>query len=57
MQQMLADLTKCSLDRVGVFKEGQEKRRGRELGGAGEILDYGSLAVVIVAKLLIAEGG
>ena len=54
---MLADLTNRPLDRVGVFKKGQEERRWREWGGAGKILDNGALAVVIVTKLPIAKGG
>jgi len=57
MQQMFADLTKRSLDGVGVFKEGQEERRGRELGGAAGILYQGAATVVKVTKLLIAKGG
>jgi hypothetical protein len=56
VQQMFADLTKRSLDRVGVFEEGQEERRGRERGRAGKILENGALAVVIVTELLVAEG-
>ncbi|MFY9844861.1 MAG: hypothetical protein WAK23_17250, partial [Terriglobales bacterium] len=57
VQQVFEDLTDCSLNRVGVFEEGQEEGCGRELGGAREILDHGALAVVIVTKLLIAKGG
>ena len=54
---MFADLTKRSLNRVGVFKERQEERRGRERGRAGRILEDGALAMVIVTKLPIAKGG
>jgi len=56
VQQMLADLTECSLDRVGVFEEGQEERRGREPGGAADILYQGAATIVKVTKLLVAEG-
>jgi hypothetical protein len=57
MQQMFADFTEPSLDRVGVFEEGQKERRGRELGGAAGILYQGAAAIVKVTKLLIAKGG
>jgi hypothetical protein len=57
VQQVIADLTKRSLDRIGIFEEGQEERRGRERGGAGKILENGALAMVVVTKLPIAKGG
>src|SRR5208282_1095907 len=57
VQQVIADLTKRSLDRIGIFEEGQEERRGRERGGPGKILENGALAIVIVTELLVAEGG
>jgi hypothetical protein len=54
---MFADLTKRSLDGVGVFEEGQEERRGREGGRAERILDDGALALVIVTELVVAKCG
>jgi hypothetical protein len=57
MQQVFADLTKSSLNRVGVFELGQEEGRGRELGGAAGILYQGAATIVKVTKLLIAKGG
>jgi len=57
LQQMVADLTKSSLNRVGVFEDGQEERRGRELGGAAGVLYQGAATIVKVTKLLIAQGG
>ena len=57
VQQILADLSNRSLDRVGVVEAGQEERRGRELGGAAAILYQGAATIVKVTKLLIAKSG
>jgi hypothetical protein len=57
VQQILADLSKRSLDRVRVFEAGQEKRRGRVLRGAADILYQGAATIVKVTKLQIAKGG